>query len=82
MADFAGEIFSAPALVEGLPDPVPGEILSSSVTVHFKMMGQDHNNSNLDTWRVTGSADSTGAQYAGSLATPLRNITVAATWSQ
>lgn len=82
MADFAGEIFDAPSLIQGLPDSIPGELLSSSITTHFKMMGQDNNNDNLDTWRVTSTADSTGVQYAGALATPLRNVTVAATWTQ
>ena len=81
MADFAGQVFDATPFM-GVLDSFPGEILSSSVTSHFKMVGQDSTNNDLDTWRVTGAPDSTGAQYVGALATPLRNIAVAASWTQ
>lgn len=53
---------------------------SSGLVQDFKMIGQDKNTTALDTWRVTGTPDFTGAFYAGGLATPLRHIAVAASW--
>lgn len=80
MADFDAQ-FAAVAPVRNLIDSIPGEVLTNTATRHFKMLGQAANNNDLDTWRVTGEADSAGAQYAGALATPLQNIAVAATWT-
>lgn len=51
------------------------------VTNYFKMIGQDHTTSAIDVWRVTGTADTTGARYAGVLTTPLRNISISSSWS-
>lgn len=79
MADFAGQVFSA-AAIQGVLDSRDGETLVSATTVFFKMVGQDKNNSNKDTWEVTGTADFTGAQYTGLLTTPLRNVAVSDTW--
>ncbi len=51
-----------------------------AVTQHkYKMNGMDANNSNRDTWVVTGFVDMTGAQYPnnGPLTKPLRDVHVA-----
>ncbi len=49
---------------------------------YFKMRGQDaHTNGVYDTWLVIGAADTTGAQYTGALATPLRDVVIAGFWT-
>jgi hypothetical protein len=50
------------------------------VTV-YKMRGMDAAVSGLyDTWLVTGAPDTTGANYHGAFATPLRDILVIDAW--
>jgi hypothetical protein len=80
MSDFNADLFVATDF-QGLADSVPTEFPVTASTIYFKMIGQDHNNNNLDTWRVTGAADNTGAQYVGALTLPLRNIAIAAAWT-
>jgi hypothetical protein len=47
--------------------------------VRYKMRGTDANLDGVtDTWIVYDNDDPTGAQYAGALATPLRDIVIAA----
>jgi hypothetical protein len=49
--------------------------LQTSAAKEYKMCGQDKNtNGVFDTWIVYGFPDLTGAEYAGALATPLRDI--------
>lgn len=60
----------------GIP---PGQ--SPGTTLYFRMRGQDKNvGGRYDTWTVLNAPDFTGAQYTGSLTTPLRDISVTASW--
>ena len=55
---------------------------SAGIVTKFKMIGMDKNISGTyDTWIVTGTADITGVNYSGGLATPLRDIHIASTWT-
>lgn len=54
-----------------------GNPLPAATPKKYKMCGQDKNTNGLfDTWIVNYVPDFTGSQYAGSLATPLRDIFV------
>lgn len=53
---------------------------SGLVVHHFKMVGQDAVTTAKGTWVVLGVPDFSGAQYAGPLTTPLRNIAISEEW--
>jgi hypothetical protein len=49
---------------------------------YFKMCGEDANIAGRwDTWIVYGAPDVTGAQYVGTLSTPLRGVYIAEAWT-
>lgn len=77
-AHVAEQVFVYPAYEGssyGVLSGVPVFTLPKATT--FKMRGEDHNTNGLyDTWQVVGQPDLTGAQYTGSLATPLRDIII------
>lgn len=54
-----------------------GELAASaSSSARYLMVGTDAATTQEGTWPVTGSADTTGAQYTGPRATPLRFIRI------
>lgn len=57
-------------------------VVGSSVgnSLYFKMMGQDHITTTLDTWLVKNAPDYSFTQYTGGLTLPLRNVTIAGSW--
>jgi hypothetical protein len=68
---------SRPALPASFAKVTDG---SSSFTHHFKMVGQDAVTTAKDTWVVLDVPDFSGAQYAGPLTPPLRNIAISEEW--
>ena len=54
----------------------------SSAPLYFKMRGMDASTDGLyDTWVVFGLPDFAASAYAGSLATPLRDVVIDSSWS-
>lgn len=88
----SGQAYSSTLLTSTNPDTgeygttitSSSSISSSSVPAavkYYKMQGMDKNINGLyDTWIVTSSPDFSGTSYAGALATPLRDIHIAASW--
>lgn len=86
MADVAGELIDVDGDAQALPgtadfpglDPEGDPTVGGDVT-YFTMVGMSASNTTRDTWEVVGQPDTTAAQYAGGLATPLRDVHVIST---